>query len=356
MRRARVVVGLALVWGALGVLGYRLGWQAHANHGQSALLGSVKASQVSGSCSIGEPTVDGQLAGVLRIPSLGVTAPVESGTTDAVLSVAVGHAEGTPWPGTSGSSVLLAHDVTYFANIGRLVPGDRLEFQSGCVVRQFSVTGHQVVKAGAPIPAGSGVGIVLDTCWPTNALWYTPDRYLVQAVETGISAARSAGSSAGNPAPAVVPPPVYTTPAPAALVATGIDLQHNEEPMGTMSLAPTASQAWAQSPAPLALEIAALQAYFGALHAADAARADWWSAVAPGTTMPSALDGTHLVGAEASPLDVLIGANGDQATSVQLSTVVPVAGGPAPGRYHLQVTEAVHGSNVVITSWGMVHE
>jgi len=350
----RVAVGIALVWGALGVLGYRLGWETHSHHGQVALLRSARSSLVhkSGAACTGNvestPTSDGQLAGVLAMPTLGVTAPVEQGTGDDVLNVAVGHADSTPLPGTTGTSVLLAHDVSYFANVDQLNPGDLVDYQVGCVTDEFKVIGHQVVAAGSPIPELAGDALVLDTCWPTNALWYTPNRYLVEATETSVV------SSKGGSASPKTWVTGYTTPAPPALVAQGLDLTHNEAPMGTLQLTGTPDQAWDQSPAPLAVEAAGLAAYFGGLHAADQNRSDWWADVAPGVAMPTPLDGAWVSGHDA-PLDVTITADGDTPTAVVLDTVVTLSGGAAPGEYHEQVTEAIQGLTVVITNWEVDH-
>jgi LPXTG-site transpeptidase (sortase) family protein len=356
-RWVRVVVGLALMWGAIGTVGYRWGWQHHASVARSVLVhgaDTAAALRSTGSCGTVTPTADGQLAGVLHIARLGVTAPVEAGTENRVLAVAVGHADGTPWPGQDGAAVLLAHDVSYFANIDQLRPGDVIDYRSGCLVRRFTVESRQVVKAGSPVPDTSGPTVVLDTCWPTDALWYTPDRYLVQAVETGITVAghghgsQSRGVAGSVPA---IPVSSYTTPAPPALAATGLDLSHNQQPMGTMTLRGSPSPTWVQSPAPLGLEAAALAAYFGALHAAATQRSDWWQAVAPGVPVPPALWGATVEGPDASPLQVVITVAGDHPERVQLSTTAPVSGGGAPGRYHLDIGETVHGTTVVITSF-----
>jgi LPXTG-site transpeptidase (sortase) family protein len=354
----RVIVGATLVWGALGVLGYRIGWETHSHHGQTALLKSARAARASlahkdaAGCTRGiqsTPTSDGQLAGVLEMPKLGVTAPVEQGTGDDVLNVAVGHADSTPLPGTDGTAVLLAHDVSYFADIDQLNPGDTIEYQSGCVTDEFHVTAHQVVSAGSAIPQLSGDALVLDTCWPTNALWYTPNRYLVEATETNVVLSKT--NSGANPQSWVTG---YTTPAPPALVATGLELSQNEAPMGTMQLTGTPDQAWDQSPAPLAVEAAALSDFFGGLHAAEQNRSDWWADVAPGVAMPAPLQGAWVSGHDA-PLNVTITADGDTPTAVVLDTVVSLSGGAAPGEYQEQVTEAIHGLTVVITNWEVDH-
>lgn len=349
---ARIGIGLALVWGSLGVLGYRLGWQIHSSRGQAALLRSElpKSDSSTANCSQGTPASDGQLAGVLDLPTLGVTAPVEEGTDDAELNVAVGHADSTPWPGTPGTSVLLAHDVSYFAHIDQLQPGNVINYKIGCVTHVFSVIGHQVVQAGSAIPQQAGNGLVLDTCWPTNALWYTPQRYLVEAHEVSVKTSKKS-STGGAPQ---TWPTGYTSTAPSALLAQGLTLQNNEAPMGTLELTGTPTQAWAQSPAPLAVEAAALEAYFGGLHAADQKRADWWSVLAPSVTMPTPLQGAFISGHN-SPLDVTITSTGSTPTSVSLSTDVTISGGTAPGRYQETVNETIQGLTVVITQWEVSH-
>jgi len=347
----RVSFGLLLLWGALGVLGYRMGWIAHFHHGQDALLRSARASLApgSGACGPGATVKDRQLTGVLGLPRLGVTAPVAEGTGDDVLNVAVGHAPSTPLPGQPGTSVLLAHDVSYFAHIDQLKAGDTIRYTTGCATQIFMVTGHTVVRAGAAVPVVSGDGLVLDTCWPTNALWYTPDRYLVEAVQSSVQVT-GRSSNAGTRTWATG----YRAPAPPTLAAQGLDLVHNEVPMGTLQLTGRPDAGWAQSPAPLALEAAALEAYFGAERAAAQHHADWWAQLAPGVSPPPAVWGASVSG-HGAPLNVRVAANGATPTTVVLDTVVSLSGGAAPGVYHEVVTEAVRGLNVVVTSWEVSH-
>ena len=351
-RWARIVIGVVLVWGALGVVGYQMGWKLHLRHAQSTLLGRA----ADGTCPPGAaapPARQGQLTGVLDIPSLQVTAPVAEGTSDAVLAVAVGHASSTPMPGAPGTAVLLAHDVSYFAGIAALRPGDVVRYRSGCTTAVFAVTGHDVVRAGDPVPPQRGDGLVLDTCWPTDALWYTPRRYLVEAVQTSTVTARSATAPNTRTFPVD-----YAAPAPPALGAQGLDLAHNPAPMGTMRLAPTIERAWAQSPAPLAVEHAALATYFGALRAAGQRHSDWWRALAPGVPLSgqraAALSGGRVVTYDA-PLQVTVTGTGTTPRTVTLDSALTLTGDAAPGRYHEHVVEAVRGRSLVVTSWEVDH-
>jgi hypothetical protein len=121
--------------------------------------------------------------------------------------------------------------------------------------------------------------------------------------------------------------------------------------MGTMSFLGTPSPQWTPSPAPLALEEAALADYFGGYHAATSDNSAWWSSVAPGVPMPAALSGARPGLSSASPLEVTITAAGSQPSTVLLHTVLPLYGGGSPGTYAVDVTEAVHGTVVSITNW-----
>ena len=87
----------------------------------------------------------GQLSGILSIPSLNLKAPVEEGTDDAELNVAVGHDPYSVWPGLNGAAVFLAHDVSYFVHLNSLSPGDIITYQTACNTVQFRVSGSQVV-------------------------------------------------------------------------------------------------------------------------------------------------------------------------------------------------------------------
>jgi LPXTG-site transpeptidase (sortase) family protein len=305
----------------------------------------------------------GQLAGVLDIPALGLQAPVEEGTDDAELAVAAGHAPASVWPGAVGTAVVLAHDVSYFVHLGDLKTGDLITYRNQCSTVSFRVTGQQVVTSGAPVYNSSTPTLVLDTCWPTNALFFTSQRLLVTAAEVPnlptpanphAATVGSAWSSRPLSAP-VVDSQTYTTTAPAALVAQGLTLTQNEAPMGTMTLTGDTSPAFEESPGPLSLVAASLEAYFGGVHASEQVRSDWWSAVAPGVPMPVPLTGGSITGHDA-PLDVAIGSVGGTPSTVTLTTAVTVSGGTAPGMYQQTVTLGVAGSVVTIHGWRMTHD
>lgn len=376
LRRLAVTgLGVALVWGALGALGYVWGWQVHAHRAAGALVRAERrAALPSARKSPGSPAAEpsrscvvtasstGDLAGLLVIPAIHLTAPVEEGTSDTVLSVAVGHDSSSVWPGAAGTAALLAHDVSYFVHLGTLKPGDAIEYKTPCSTVRFVVSRTQVVDQGAALPDTASSSLVLDTCYPSNALFFTSQRLLVWATETSGSGTSVDGSIqqqggdqvAAGRSPIAVPSSehiTYRVPAPAALVAQGLTLQQNEAPMGTMTLAGETSPSWAQSPGPMALEAAALEAYFGGLHAAAATEAGWWAAIAePSVAMPPALRGATVTGHD-SPLDVTVTSARQVASTVVLTTELTLAGGPAPGTYDETVTAVVHGTTVLLAGW-----
>lgn len=361
-RRRRVVVtvlGASLLWGGLALAGYVYGWQHHAHDAGSTLVRSertithhVAHRRSGGPCVVAAPQ-PGQLAGILRIPALGLIAPVEEGTTDATLGVAVGHDATSVWPGATGTAVLLAHDVSYFVHLDELQPGDRIVYRTACTTVDYTVSGQQVVQQGTPVPNATTPTLVLDTCYPSNALFFTTQRLLVRATESAGGARTGATSGRTSLDPPAVDGVSYSVPAPAPLVAQGLTLQQNEAPMGTMTLSGQPSPQWEQSPGPLALESAALEAYFGGIHAAAQEQTSWWSAIAePGVAPPAPLRGAEITG-HTAPLDVQITSSGGVPTAVTLTTTVTVSGGAAPGTYAETVGTTVHGSTVRIGGWAM---
>ena len=284
--------------------------------------------------------------GLLVIPAIGLTAPVEDGTDDAQLNVAVGHVPTSVWPGTAGNAVLEAHDVSYFVNIDQLKAGDTISYETPCTTYTYSVQSHQVIAQGSPVYNTPTPTLSLVTCWPTNALWFTPSRYLVTASEVEATANTGSASVPTLPPSAIAP----AVPAPAALVAQGLTLATNSILMGTMSVSGTVDPTWVEGPGPLAVQSSAVQSFIGGIKALEQNQPAWWSAMAPNVAEPAPLVGAHVTGYDAS-LDVTVTATGTQATSVELTDTATIAGGPAPGRYTMDVVQGLSQGQLLITSW-----
>ncbi len=123
----------------------------------------------------------GQVVAELSIPALGLKTPIVEGTTDSLLLMAPGHFSGSVMPGQSGTSVIAAHNATYFRHLDRVKPGDQVVVTTSQGTFWFQVSGSQVVKDNGPLLNSTSPSLVLEACWPLNALYFTPTRYVVNA-------------------------------------------------------------------------------------------------------------------------------------------------------------------------------
>jgi sortase A len=322
-----VVAGVACLAVAAAAVAYPLLWQHHQDvAGQRAIAAdrsrarAVAHAATSGACRARPGP------GVLVIPALQVTAPVEQGLSDGVLAVALGHDPSTAWPAPGASTLVAGHDVGYLHADDRLRPGDAVDYEEPCATLHYTVTGHQVTQPGQRVPLPAGGGLVLDTCWPTDALWYTPQRYLVVAryVSTTTRAGRHPAARATPAVPAVV--------LPAGLAATQLTLAANSWPMGTLTVKGAPSAAWTASQSSLTAEADALELLFGLRHGLAAGDATWLAALAPGVAVPAWLDG-----APAASLDVTLTVRGGTVTGAALASSVQAAGGDQPFRVSIAV-------------------
>ncbi|NMP23900.1 class D sortase [Sulfobacillus harzensis] len=212
---------------------------------------------------------------VMKIPSLGVTAPVLQGTQDAELNVGVGHLRASVMPGQDGTSILAAHDVTWFHRINELKPGAVIEVVDRHKTLIYHVTKSAVLHTGTPVYNSHNSSIVLEACYPLNALYLTPYRYLVWA---NLVSTRVNGKSAS-----AIPPNTQYIPIgiPTAVKAQGLTLATNYIPMGTLTIQGNPTKAWRQSNAPLNAADATTELHFAMIHIAQADNPTWWHELAP---------------------------------------------------------------------------
>ncbi len=353
---ARNLIGALLLWASAGAAGYAISWTLRSHEVAAQVmahapgrLAAEKAYSAGTSCRAGTPR-PGQLAGLVEVPSLSMKAPVEQGESSAVLSASVGHDPSSVWPGSDGTSVLAAHDVSFFARIGQLRPGDRIIYVSACRTVTFVVTGHRIVPSGSPVSDSSGPSLVLDTCWPNDALWWTPDRELVTARELSSRPSRESPGEITSHEPAVQGEPV-AVPVPPGLAAQGLTLDTNPTLLGTMQVSGRPAPDLVQSPEPLDVEEAALTAYYGALHSIAGNDTAWFAELAPGVPFPGALAGGHIP-SYVTRLAVDLRAQGDQVTGVRLSAVVSFST-PSGGTRNLPLTvfTRISKGELTISGW-----
>lgn len=349
-RRFGTVLALACM--AAGVaLAASIGWFYWRSHTVGDQLAAVARADLDGvrSCATQATVGSLEVSGLLQAPAIGLTAPVVAGTGDPQLDVAVGHVDGSAWPGPSGTMVLAAHDVTWFSDIDHLQPGDTITFTQACRRYTYRVTSGQVVHAGAPVAQTSTATLDLVTCWPTDALFLTSQRYVLQAALTSAAPTRTRPAVPGSlPAAPVVPTP-------AALAAQGLTLADNDVPLGTLGLAGSPGLVWQQSERPLQDEAAVLSLLFGAERSAQQEQAGWWHQLAPSVPLSSAAPYrdatiTGIDGTVVPTLDV----DGDRLVGASVTAEPELAGGTAPGRYRLTMHAVVRSGTLVVTRWSMV--
>jgi sortase A len=132
--------------------------------------------------------------GVLRIPRLGIEAPVLEGTSEFVLNRGVGHIEDTPKPGGEGNSGLAGHRDGFFRGLKDIVAGDVLELETRTSVSRYRVDKTWIVDPDdvSVLDSTGTPAITLVTCYPFYFIGSAPRRFIVRALRTDITAARAA--------------------------------------------------------------------------------------------------------------------------------------------------------------------
>jgi LPXTG-site transpeptidase (sortase) family protein len=225
-----------------------------------------------------------KLPGILAVPAIGLEAPVLQGIGDPVLNEAVGHDPASVWPGSRGISLLLAHDASYFSGLAAVHTGDRVSWIDDCRTLVFRVDQVEVTRPGAPLPRPpNGIGVALITCWPTDALFWTPDRLIVLAEFVSVQSTRPLSAPQS-------PPLDISLPVPSAIASQGLSLSQNGLLVGHLRLSGRPDRSWAEGADPLRATRLAFDELAAAKITVDARNESWWSAIAlPGVPMPSSL-------------------------------------------------------------------
>jgi LPXTG-site transpeptidase (sortase) family protein len=318
------VTGAALVL-AGAALGANVAWfYQHSASAGATLVRQVKQTLPDRTSAAGtrpecHPAPAKGASGLLVVPSIGLTAPVVEGTANPSLDLAVGHVEGSAWPGESGTSVLSAHDVTWFSNLDHVKAGDQVQYETSCGTWSFRVVSGEVVKAGTPVLSGSSPRLALITCYPLNALYFTDRRYVVEADLVGAWVPDRPISTTAVP---VAGSGVKVTDQVAALAA-----QMTHVTRGSLHITGSPDPAWLQSNAPLDATHVVIQAQDAAMLAAKLGSSAAWARLGTHVPEPSAnpLAGVEYLSYPHS-LDVTLQVAGDQVVAASTSVIAQVRG------------------------------
>lgn len=348
--------------GALAIVASIVAFYVHSDQGGAALRRQFQQTQPAAApttaaprsaahttaitpCSETYPTTPGKPGGIVEAASIGLDAPVVQGDSDPQLADAVGHVPASSWPDQTGTTVLVAHDVSWFSRIDHLHRGQTIAFVSHCTTRWYKVTGSSIVQAGSPVYNTSTPRLVLVTCYPLDALFLTPQRYELTAV---LSRVTFGGRAATVPARGLGTVPTSLPASVAAQVAPRVT---TTAPLGQLTLSGHPSPTWSQSEQPLNASGSALELYFGALQVAETAPSSW-NQLAPSVpaSTAQALDGATVVGVPGSVTPTLF-VSGSTVTGATVQSAVTLSGGSAPGTYSITMTAAIRHGRLTVIGW-----
>lgn len=225
---------------------------------------------------VAEPPA-GSVIGTLAISRLGISTAVMQGTSSQELYLAPGHYLGSVLPGEVGTSVVAAHNATFFRHLDKLRPGDLIRVGTVQGTFWFQVTSGLVVSDTEPLVDTAYPSLDLEACYPLDALYFTPTRYVVEArLVADVLAKR----------PRVTKRPAaltYQAAIPAAVQRRyPLSLAKNSLPMGTLTYAgrnTVQTAAFKQSGQSLALEEQAIRLFEAARYTSQQREGAWFASL-----------------------------------------------------------------------------
>ena len=132
------------------------------------------------------------LVGRLKIPRLKLSAMVQEGADESILSRAIGHIPGTGMPGIMGNVALAAHRDTFFRPLRNIRPGDLIDLQTAQGSYDYRVKSTQIVdpRDVSVLNASSAETLTLVTCYPFYYVGSAPKRFIVHAARIEPSSPR----------------------------------------------------------------------------------------------------------------------------------------------------------------------
>jgi sortase A len=120
---------------------------------------------------------------ILRIPRLGLIAPVFEGTDALTLNRGLGRIRGTSRFGDSGNVGVAGHRDSFFRRLKDVGTGELIEVVTKTGKNNYIVTRTIVVTPSdvGVLRPGSATAITLVTCYPFYIVGDAPYRYVVQA-------------------------------------------------------------------------------------------------------------------------------------------------------------------------------
>jgi sortase A len=120
---------------------------------------------------------------VIRIPRIGVEAPVLEGTDDITLNRGVGHIATTARFGETGNVGIAGHRDGFFRGLRNIKVGDRIDLEEPGRMETYIVDQLEIVNpANVNVLRSSGKpALTLVTCYPFYYIGTAPQRFIVHA-------------------------------------------------------------------------------------------------------------------------------------------------------------------------------
>ena len=127
---------------------------------------------------------------VLRVPKIRLEVAVLPGTDDFALNRAVGHIQDTALPGMDGNSGIAGHRDGFFRGLKDIGRGDAIEIVTLRGKEVYNVERVWIVypEDVSVLDATRTRSLTLVTCYPFYHVGPAPQRYIVRAVNAGVSA------------------------------------------------------------------------------------------------------------------------------------------------------------------------
>jgi sortase A len=127
---------------------------------------------------------------VLRVPKIRLEVAVLPGTDDFTLNRAVGHIDETALPGMDGNSGIAGHRDGFFRGLKDVGRGDAIEIVTLRGKEVYNVERVWIVSPEdvSVLDATATRSLTLVTCYPFYHVGPAPQRFIVRAVNAGVSA------------------------------------------------------------------------------------------------------------------------------------------------------------------------
>ncbi|MBG9449545.1 sortase [Cytobacillus firmus] len=126
----------------------------------------------------------GEVIGILKIPSLKAELPIIEGTDEDELEKGVGHYSTTVFPGQPNQILLSGHRDTVFRSLGELEIGDIFEVSMPYGEFTYAITDSKIVDADDTTVIRSTAPneiLTVSTCYPFSYVGNAPSRYILNA-------------------------------------------------------------------------------------------------------------------------------------------------------------------------------